>query len=308
MSDLMRASVELKHRETPSQNPGRNLIYTICFDAPESESNRFLTRMLVSSLLRTFFTGDIVVFRNSPNPLFLVERKGLEEIYVDTPQIAGKEGAEDAWCWKYKVAQMLNTDGYDKVLFLDADMLALRNIDQLLEGNWDIAWQPTRDWNVLHDSFAAFWTDEEERDFRAQISETPRLTTALTGANSGTLAVRAEIFHAVMAAWQEIDESERRVELGFRDQASWNALLMRHTTKGRNHEAEGGTPWCAVPFPEGEIQFPLFIDPDYHQYAQAALTHNCGGNTLVKIQFTFGLYMRTFFCDPTGLFFSILET
>jgi hypothetical protein len=55
--------------------------------------------MLVSSLLRTYFTGDIVVFRNSPNPLFLVERKGLEEIYVDTDQLAGMEGAEDAWCW-----------------------------------------------------------------------------------------------------------------------------------------------------------------------------------------------------------------
>ena len=26
-----------------------------------------------------------------------------------------------------------------------------------------------------------------------------------------------------------------------------------------------------------------------------------------EIEFTFGLYMRTFFCDPTGLFFSMLE-
>jgi hypothetical protein len=40
----------------------------------------------------------------------------------------------------------------------------------------------------------------------------------------------------------------------------------------------------------------------------AAITHNCGTDTLGKIQFTFGLYMRTFFCDPSGLFFSMLET
>ncbi len=32
-----------------------------------------------------------------------------------------------------------------------------------------------------------------------------------------------------------------------------------------------------------------------------------GGDTLVKIEFTFGLYMGTFFCDPTGLYFNKLE-
>jgi hypothetical protein len=101
MSDLMSASDVPPTALATLPNSGRKLLYTICFDAPDSESNRFLTRVLVSSLLRTFFTGDIVVFRNSPNPLLLVERKGLEETYVDTPQIGGKEGAEAAWCWKY---------------------------------------------------------------------------------------------------------------------------------------------------------------------------------------------------------------
>jgi hypothetical protein len=287
-----------------------NLAYIICFDAPGSESNRYLTRMLVSSLLRTYFTGDIVVFRNSVNPLFLVERKGLQEVYVDAPQLGGMEGAEDAWCWKYKVAELLDTRGYDKVLFLDADMLALRNIDHLLEGDWDIAYMPTRGWNVLDDSFAAYWAAEEISDFRVQIAGLGKgtaLPLALTGANSGTLAVRAEIYHEVMATWRAIDEGPRRVELGFRDQASWNALLARRTDKSGAANGKNQL-WKAAAFPEGEIQFPMFLDPEYRNYTKAALTHNCGGDTLVKIQFTFGLYMRTFFCDPTGLFFSILET
>jgi lipopolysaccharide biosynthesis glycosyltransferase len=97
--------------------------------------------MLVSSLLRTFFTGDIVVFRNTENPLFLVERKGLEEVYVETPLIVGRAGWDTAMSWKYKVAEMLDVRGYDKVLFLDSDFLSLRNVDHLLEGDWDIAYQ-----------------------------------------------------------------------------------------------------------------------------------------------------------------------
>ena len=64
-------------------------VYPVCFDAPGSESYRFLGKMLASSLVRTFFTGEVVVFRNSPAPLFLVERKGLEEVFLETPDMYG---------------------------------------------------------------------------------------------------------------------------------------------------------------------------------------------------------------------------
>lgn len=65
--------------------------------------------------------------------------------------------------------------------------------------------------------------------------------------------------------------------------------------------------WRAEAFPVGEVQFPGYLDPHYSSYTKAALTHNIMPDTLEKIEFTFGLYMRTFFCDPTGLFFSMLE-
>ena len=61
------------------------------------------------------------------------------------------------------------------------------------------------------------------------------------------------------------------------------------------------------PFPMGEIQFPMYADPHFRSYTKAALTHNCGGDTLEKIRLTYGLYMQTFFCDESGLFFSMLE-
>jgi hypothetical protein len=290
----------------PSLRP--NLIYIICFDAPGCGGNRLLAKMLVSSLLRTFFTGDILVFRNFETPLFLVERKGLEEIYVDAPQLMGQPGAEAAWCWKYKVAEMMVVSGYDKVLFLDADFLALRNIDHLLEGDWDIRYQPERGHKGDEITYNTFYTPKE-------------LTKAAgrTGINSGSIAVRAEVFHEVMARWREIDEGKRYRNNGFWDQASWNRLLMNHTKevghvaplgkdkKSRKGERDAPPPWVAEPFPDREIQFPMYMDLDFRSYSKAALTHNCGMNALGKIEFTFGLYMRTFFSDPSGLFFSMLE-
>ena len=280
----------------PRRAPKKNLVYTVCFDAPGSESYRFLGKMLASSLVRTFFTGKVVVFRNSPAPLFLVERKGLEEVFLETPDMYGQERAEFAWCWKYRVAPLIeNPEQYDKILFLDCDSLALRNIDRLLEGDWDIRYQPERGKLGNGKSFNAFLTDEEMS-----------LAGKRDGANSGTLAVRGSIFHEVMEEWQRIDEEEPVRDSGFRDQASWNALLMRRGEVG----SAGAAPhqvWKAEPFPPGEVQFPGYLDPHYTSYSKAALTHNILPDTKEKIEFTFGLYMRTFYCDPTGLFFSMLE-
>ncbi len=128
--------------ETPEPKP--SLLYTIAFDGPRGESSRFLAKMLASSLLRTGFHGDVIVFRNTPAPLFLVERSGLLEVFLDLPPLTGEALAENAWTWKYGVAGLIDTTGYDKVMFLDADCLALRNIDHLLTGDWDIRFQPER--------------------------------------------------------------------------------------------------------------------------------------------------------------------
>ncbi len=253
-----------------------------------------------------------MVFRNSPAPLFLVERKGLEEVFLDTPDMYGQARAEFSWCWKYRVAPLIeNAADYGKVLFVDCDSLALRNIDHLLEGEWDVRYQPERGKQGNGKSFNAFLTDEEME-----------LAAKRDGANSGTLAVRGAIFHEVMEEWQRIDEEVAVRDSGFRDQASWNALLPGRCEAGSaaasphlasspaggdESEVQLRAPWRAEPFPRGEVQFPGYLDPHYTSYTKAALTHNILPDTKEKIEFTFGLYMRTFYCDPTGLFFSMLE-
>lgn len=77
----------------PLMQTGRYLAFTVALDPPGSPGHRMMSKLLASSLLRTHFDGDVVVFRNSPEPLFRVPRQGLEEFYIPTPEIQGYEGA-----------------------------------------------------------------------------------------------------------------------------------------------------------------------------------------------------------------------
>lgn len=259
-----------------------HLAYTIAFDPPGCSGHRALAKMLVSSLLKTGFSGDIIVFRNSAAPIFLVERKGLVEVFIETPELSGLSGAEFSWCWKYRVAGMIDAPKYDRVVFIDCDCLALRNIDHLLQGDWDIAYKPEPGLMITRIQFSCF------------LSEAEMGTLWCDGVNSGTLAVRGSRYHEVMSHWERIDSSEPNRPRHCSDQASWNRLLLDTTLKIR-------------PFPEGEIQFPMYLDPHYPQYRKAALVHNLGGNIVEKVHFTFGLYLQNFYSDPRTMLFQFLE-
>lgn len=191
----------------------------------------------------------------------------------------------------------IDASRYDKVLFLDADCLALRNVEHLLEGDWDMAFQPERGLNVDLPQFSCFLTDEE------------RTTLKRPGVNSGTLAVRGAIFDEVMAMWERIDEAEPPQLRTCSDQGSWNRLLL-DAEAARLHGRKGGygvPSWRAVPFERGEVQFPIYLDSKYQDYADAALVHCLGGDTRQKLKFMFGLYMATFFYDDNLTLLNLME-
>jgi hypothetical protein len=274
-----------------------------------------MAKMLASSLLRTFFGGNIIVFRNSPEPLFRVERKGLEEIYIQAPQLGGVAGGEDAWCWKYRVRKHIDAERYDKILFLDADCLALRNIDHLLEGDWDLAYQTERGLHIGLPQFSAFLTDDE------------MVTLKRHGINSGHLAVRGAVYQEVMEEWERLDTGPVRQARMCLDQGSWNRLVLNaeagwrqggfirkrgmESTSTTSPSPPGTTlnsrPWKAVHFERGEIQFPMYLDPKVSDYRDAALVHCLGGDTRQKLRFMFGLYMSTFYYDDNSLMLNLLE-
>jgi hypothetical protein len=272
---------------------GRFLAYTVAFDPPGSPGHRNMAKMLASSLVRTCFDGDVVIFRNSPEPIFRVQRKGVEEYFIETPELEGLQGAEFSWCWKYLVRNLLPVERYERVVFLDADSLVLRNMDHLLEGRWDIAYQPEMGLNMSGGQFSCFLSAEELTGLKR------------AGINSGTLAVRGEIFREVMAEWERIDVGETPRERHCSDQGSWNRLVLDAEARCRSGLAE--KPWRCRPFERGEVQFPMHLEPQFKQYSTAAVVHCLGGDTRVKLRFMFGLYMNTFFFDDAGVMLNLLD-
>lgn len=267
-----------------------SLAYTIAIDPPGFGGHRTMAKMLALSLVRTLFTGDFLIFRNTREPIFLVERKGIEEVYIETPALSAMDNAEEAWCWKYRVYEYINRwlqrKSYDKVLFLDADCLALRNVDHLLHGKWDIAYQPEVGINIDAVQFSCFLTDDERKTLRR------------AGINSGTIAVAASHYVAVMKEWERIDLGKTTMRRFCSDQGSWNRLILDCQTRLN---------WRAHKFERDGIMFPMYIQPRAQDYTDATLVHCLGGSGRLKIKFMFGLYMSTFFCDDAATFLHLLE-
>jgi hypothetical protein len=238
-----------------------------------------------------------VVFRNFPEPLFPVERKGLEEVFVETPEVGEGRGAGErclkaALEYRFRAAEMLDPGCYRWMAYLDADCLALRNLDHLFAGDADILVQPEAgrkmaDSHVFNGYIGA---EEELSPLRNAWLAAPG-----DGINAGTFAVRAERYAEVMVRWKEIFESAPPRHAEMRDQTAWNRLLM-------------GTELRVQPFERGEIRFPFHLDKGFLDYKQAALLHFVGGEQRDKIDLSFALHLMKTYGDPGGLFLDLLES
>ena len=97
----------------------RHLVYTLALDHPPGALGHFtMAKFLVLSLLRTHFDGDIVVFKNSDVPLFMVPRAGVREVFIQTPDPESELYWDYAQSFKFRVRHHLEVADYDKVLFL----------------------------------------------------------------------------------------------------------------------------------------------------------------------------------------------
>ncbi len=270
-----------------------HLVYTVAIDPPGQTGCRLMAKLLAASLSRSQFPGDIMIFHNSSAPLFFVERKGVEEVLVDplTPDDA-LELAQEAWTWKYRVRQFVDAEKYDKILFLDADCLALRNLDHLLDGDWDIAFQREQGLGIAMSQFSCYLTAEEKATLKCD------------GVNSGTLAVRGSIYQTVMEEWERIENTEPSFPRWCSDQASWNRLLLDAAARRR---AGGANGWQTKPFESHEIQFPMHLHKDFREYRNAAILHFLGGSNIEKMQMMFSIYMGTYFHDTAGTLLNVTD-
>lgn len=380
--------------------PKPNLIYTIAIDPPGHGGTRQLAKMLAASLARTYFGGEVIVFRNSVHPLFLTQRQWLNEIFVEVPEaeeIAGgggrhaeligrpwmelggwgqrngeypdgdvktpeqlrptpgladltdaaeKSGFSDqkwgkaqvdalarvAMSWKYRARNYIDASKYGWVMFIDADCLALRNLDHLLpilsrqrgsnlapplsglyeEVEAEILYQPEPGRSVVEEVFAAYLGDP--------MTEKP--TKMGDGINSGTWAVRGEHYQAVMEVWEAIEMTRPQCMTQWTEQGAWNRLIFEVGRMRDVKEPADPLEGSVLPnlllgklaglraraFEVEEVQFPLHLHKDWKRYKEAALLHAAGGTLKEKIEFLYGMFMQRFYGDAATTLVNILET
>src|SRR4030095_8969212 len=180
-----------------------------------------MAKFLVLSLLRTRFDGDIVVFKNSPKPLFALPRPQVREVLVRTNRPRSERFGDYAQSWKFRVREHLHVAEYDKVLFLDADCLALRNINPLLNGDWDLAFYREHGSSVGMRLFNAFISDQEAEEMDCE------------GLSGGVVGVRAALYQKTMRDWERIHFGPGVRRKSFTDQAAWTRLVIQRGLKKR---------------------------------------------------------------------------
>ena len=247
-------------------HPQPNLCYTIAIDAPGTDVHRRMARLLVTSLIHTGWNGRIAVFRNQPNPVLPEQHPDVEEYELE---IQPGSKWNEILSWKYRLRDRLDLRGIGKVLIVDCDCIALRNINHLMYGGWDIytSHEPAR---MVEQPFNGYLTEQE----MTSLGDRP-------GINSGTIGIRAEVFDDVMLEWERLDKLQPIRPSKCRDQHSWNRLILDTRLRHRT-------------FGPGEVQFPFLNGATYRNYRNAALVHAASLESQQKLSLLFGLWMDSF--------------
>jgi hypothetical protein len=262
------------------------LVYTLALDQ-DGTGHRQLAKLLVSSLLRTRFSGDIVAFHNSPAPLYLVPRAGVREVLIPLPDQGARDHAfvAAAQSCKHLLVGQLDAAHYDKVMFIDCDAIVLRNIDHLLVGDWDLAVFSEMRSEIQHLSYGGYLNPRE------------RETLNRAGYNSGTWAVSGARLEEFLRRWQQVDARPPNIGACLREQSAFNRVVL--DWDGRIHE-----------WPRPEIALP-FCWPNltrYDNYSRAAIVHAASGYFVEdKLRFLFGLFASNFLFDPQLAWFNTME-
>ena len=119
------------------------VLYTIAFDETGKNTRFQMAKILASSLLRTCFSGQVVVFHNSTNPMFKIKREGINEVFVqDANNVDPINLRSCELDFRLSVLRELDLESCDYVTFVDYGHLVLHNVDYLLVGrDWDLMLQ-----------------------------------------------------------------------------------------------------------------------------------------------------------------------
>lgn len=232
--------------------------------------------MLVGSLLRSGFAGDIKVIHNGETEIFEHPRRGVEEIGVDYPQ-----GEHGCYCAKFHARKLLPAEAYDWVLFMDCDMLVTAPLDAWFETQDDIRYAPEDALGIQCGQFNGYLTDEE------------LATLQRPGINSGTFLIRGGLFHEVMERWETLHEQPTLRHREAHDQPAWNRLML-------------DTQFATGMFRSPSLTF-VNIERDFFALLRSPVVHFCGMSTVEKTVLMQALYLTRFHGADDGRLLEVLE-
>ena len=252
----------------------KNLIYTIAFDSPGRPFHETMAKLLVSSIFRTGFSGDVLILSNSLNRVFETRRRNLSEMSFDTSNIGeGGLGAE-AQRFKFGARKFINVKKYDRIMFVDCDCLCMSNPDEMLAGDEDIAYVQETLTKITDSVNNAYLDDDEMR----------RL--ALPGINSGIWWVRAKHFAEVLAEWERINAGPPCREKLCGEQPAWVRFLLDTRMNKRTFIYDR-----AVKYPLCEKRAATDAD-------DCVIPHYCGvWKTTDKLKHLYAAYVRRFHAE-----------
>lgn len=268
----------------------RNLIYTIAYDNEGDRLYGNLAKLLVSSIIRTGFEGEIVVFHNGVHPLFQLGRPRVSEVAVGLeghPGCFERENdvpvAEQRWALKHRLSEILLQEyEWDRLLFIDADCLAVRSLDECFAGDFQLAIYRERNRPVTEMHFNCFLSEEEME------------TLAIDGINSGVFCVDRSIAEPFFAAW---GKAETQAERRFRwctDQAALNRVVLDHDYRLKDITGLVGMPYNTQ-------------DTRHEVEAEKSIIHWVGAAGEQKLKVSYGLFAETFLYDPALTLFNLME-
>jgi hypothetical protein len=229
--------------------PTKNMVYTVAFGAPEYFE---LAELMFRSLRLTGWRGEAVclvdTYRDFP-----------PELGVDVIEVVSATPRPD---WKCILAELVDLKFYHNVLFVDSDILFLRNPAEYLGRDFPAVQVAQVDLPLRASRFNQLYLSAPEK---AAIP--PELTTV----NTGAILFPGALAPAFMAAWSAYHLANRKPPVGVAvtlcDQPALEALLFRGELK-------------ADRMPRGYMEIAGLLD--FAELSPAALfAHYLGnGNTL----------------------------
>lgn len=232
----------------------RDLAYLVAVGAVEP---RFLhaVEWCVTSLRRWgCYAGEIAVITDQPaGALPAAVRAEATVIQVDESRLRdaghGRSAYDRYLMARLRVHHLLDVAAHDRVLYVDCDVLAIRDVMPLLEGldafRYSREFQP-----MAAPMYNACLTDAELEEARWR-----------RGINSGVYAAPGPYLGECLDRWKALLDSHPRGK-GY-DQPALNALVLRGLIRAR-------------PLPALSVGYPVLPDFAEHFREQTRLLHYCG--------------------------------